>query len=939
MTRLLQLVFAALLFVPFLTFGSGQIVVQPGQTVEVEAETIMSSPEFSWTIMKGDTVLDTLKQQKLAYVFSQPGNYVANLTISNSTGAEELSSVDILVGKGPNELLPLGAVFRSLPPTNDNNVAYINPQKPQAILYAGESKGKIAEYRIDRNIAVDSNGDGDPANDVDNRSDASFQSGAPWGIVFSKSGTSTTRLTVVDREGNSDSKDIVFQPDDRMLQNEKLTAIISSVPSFNDAGELRLTGDTAEAVFYFGESRGNIIQYRFDRDIALDADGNGDPADDIDNKQHSSFLSGEPLQVTLNKPASYDQIVQLIVVSADGKGSRIRKKIVFEGPQANLIPSVVPTLKPKLFLDFSRAVTGTPIHFYVLGAPQGSRYSWDFDSDGQMDGSGSSADAEFVYTTPGEYSPNVTVVFNEDTVTISDAITIIDPSSVTAPPMEEFSAPTADFTSTVEQGVVKLSNASSADPRLSNNTLQYEWDFGDGSELSTDQNPEHTYATAGAFPIILRVTDINGKTSTKSVEIVIAAVGEVSQSAEPSTSAEASAQPTVSGDGFPGQSEATPDVSELPGSKKPGGVIGTIGKLLMFLLLPIFLLIVGYLVFRKIQNPDMQLKEILDDELSKLTRAKKPPASDQSNITIAPIVGSTALSQQPLPSENRQDKVLIKDATIVTDAKQAPIAQGAVSQENTDLGISNSPVPEWLRLAATEEKPSVFAETQQSKAVDLPPPDQVEPKRAEIVQAQPTPDEAARVETPKSAEKPAQQEGAPTFEVKNTLPDWLRGDEKTVPSAGTTSAAPAVKIVLDTTVPSVPQVAPPANAPTASASTLAAPQQVHPTQAPVVHAPVQQPQSVQIAQPKPAVPAAPPPAVHPKAPTVLPQSTPPAGSVQGQAAVQPVTSPSHPAASSGNQASASPFPHFEGTLFENNQKSGTTGQQIFPKPDEGKKPL
>ncbi|TAF54013.1 MAG: PKD domain-containing protein, partial [Sphingobacteriia bacterium] len=37
----------------------------------------------------------------------------------------------------------------------------------------------------------------------------------------------------------------------------------------------------------------------------------------------------------------------------------------------------------------------------------------------------------------------------------------------------------------------------------------YSWDFGDGSPLSTAENPEHTYTTAGNFTVTLTVTDPN----------------------------------------------------------------------------------------------------------------------------------------------------------------------------------------------------------------------------------------------------------------------------------------------------------------------------------------------------------------------------------------------------------------------------------------------
>ena len=48
----------------------------------------------------------------------------------------------------------------------------------------------------------------------------------------------------------------------------------------------------------------------------------------------------------------------------------------------------------------------------------------------------------------------------------------------------------------------------------------YSWDFGDGS-LSSNQNPSHTYSTAGDYPVILAVTDHNDEQDTASLNISI----------------------------------------------------------------------------------------------------------------------------------------------------------------------------------------------------------------------------------------------------------------------------------------------------------------------------------------------------------------------------------------------------------------------------------
>lgn len=87
----------------------------------------------------------------------------------------------------------------------------------------------------------------------------------------------------------------------------------------------------------------------------------------------------------------------------------------------------------------------------------------------------------------------------------------------------DINAPNAVITTSPTTGaqplLVNFSGASSS----SCNLLNYFWNFGDGTSLSSGINPtaSHTYTTPGSYIAILTVTDALGKTDTASQQIVV----------------------------------------------------------------------------------------------------------------------------------------------------------------------------------------------------------------------------------------------------------------------------------------------------------------------------------------------------------------------------------------------------------------------------------
>jgi len=105
------------------------------------------------------------------------------------------------------------------------------------------------------------------------------------------------------------------------------------------------------------------------------------------------------------------------------------------------------------------------------------------------------------YTSPGIY--NVTlVIYNElGTDTILRSVEIIG-------------APEPAFSGSSNGSTVQFTNNTPG----SGNT--YSWNFGDGSPINTNENPQHTYSGPGTYTVVLTVTNVCG-TATTTREVII----------------------------------------------------------------------------------------------------------------------------------------------------------------------------------------------------------------------------------------------------------------------------------------------------------------------------------------------------------------------------------------------------------------------------------
>ena len=134
-------------------------------------------------------------------------------------------------------------------------------------------------------------------------------------------------------------------------------------------------------------------------------------------------------------------------------------------------------------------------------------YTWHWD-DGSPDSTGLTTTHTFV--APGPHSVQLTVSDGTHTANTTRQVT------VDAPPSAAFAVTTDN---PVAGGPVSFDGTGSSETNGS--IVSYSWDFGDGSSPGTGTTPSHTYATPGAYTVVLTVTDQDGYTAQISHSVVV----------------------------------------------------------------------------------------------------------------------------------------------------------------------------------------------------------------------------------------------------------------------------------------------------------------------------------------------------------------------------------------------------------------------------------
>jgi gliding motility-associated-like protein len=158
--------------------------------------------------------------------------------------------------------------------------------------------------------------------------------------------------------------------------------------------------------------------------------------------------------------------------------------------------TTVITVHPLPVADFStvNACLGDQVEFNNLSTVSSGiiqLYAWDF---GDNLGTSIQANPAYLYGTEGQYTIGLTVTTDQGCV--HDTTRTLD---IYPPPVIDFAA---DLTSGCAPLVVNFSDLTVLN---SGNIAAWRWDFGDGNQ-STQQNPTHSYDSAGVYTVSLQVT-------------------------------------------------------------------------------------------------------------------------------------------------------------------------------------------------------------------------------------------------------------------------------------------------------------------------------------------------------------------------------------------------------------------------------------------------
>jgi PKD repeat protein len=253
-----------------------------------------------------DDDFDSFEEED-SYTYPEMGTYEVKMTVSDNTGQIDTVTQEITVtdSSDPYASFSFDIDLKTVEFENRSTVDDANG-------------AEVREYIWDFDAEIDSDGDGDPANDVDSSEENPS-------YTYEEYGDYEVMLTVTDTYGGTDSRTRTVEVDDPLAGVE---ALLTSVPTPNDLGQILVVDDPSEITLYYSADGGNgDYSFTIDKNIFYDTDGDGIRDNDVDYEAETSGVWAADFY------QSWGQIVIKLTATDEDTGDTdvATLQVVFEG--------------------------------------------------------------------------------------------------------------------------------------------------------------------------------------------------------------------------------------------------------------------------------------------------------------------------------------------------------------------------------------------------------------------------------------------------------------------------------------------------------------------------------------------------------------------------------------------------------------------------------
>lgn len=179
------------------------IRIEAGQTLEIASDPLSKKTQYNWILTKDRKFVAAQRTMFFQARLAEAGTYVLDVSMQDpQTNTNEYRAFTLVVTE-PSESLPddaiatqgsLSALIVTDPGAANGNIGL--PAEGGIVrIDASKSTGNISRYKLDLDTSVDTDGNGDPADDFDNQGTISEKSGSPVYVYFlPKTGARSVRL-------------------------------------------------------------------------------------------------------------------------------------------------------------------------------------------------------------------------------------------------------------------------------------------------------------------------------------------------------------------------------------------------------------------------------------------------------------------------------------------------------------------------------------------------------------------------------------------------------------------------------------------------------------------------------------------------------------------------------------------------------------------------